>query len=205
MNQPGPQWQVHDIVDNPEWGLFESLIVEQNDIYGFEVLYYRYDQSKAMDNLYGEDQTAQFLPPKRTKITYTPSEEVRLADMFGMVGEESIAYIQMPQYTFKRDVLEDLETDEEPIAGDVIHLLWNGVSYEVTDAGLELNVFQGKKFGYELRVKPFRYAEQSQSAEEALSTGTTPEVSAWGDNEWIEEESNDIDNYTDVDEAIYGY
>lgn len=204
VNLPGAQWQVHDL-QNPEHDLFESLLVEQNDIYGFEVLYYRYDQSKQMDPLYGEDQTAKFLPAKRTKITYSPTEEVRIADMFGLVGDEAISYLQMPQYTFKRDVIGDLETNLEPVAGDVIHLLWNGVSYEVVDVGLELNVFQNRKFGYEVRVRPFRYSEQSDSYEEALSTDNSPQVSAWGDNEWIEEESDKIDNYTNVDEAIYGY
>jgi hypothetical protein len=205
VNQPGPQWQVHDLGDNPEHDLFESIITEQNDIYGFEILYYRYDQSKEMDTLYGEDQTAQFLTPKRTKLTYSPTEEVRIADMFGLVGDEAISYLQMPRYTFRRDVIEDLETLEEPIAGDVIHFLWNSISYEVVDVGLELNIFQNRKFSYEMRVKPYRYAEQSTSHEEALSTDNTAQVSAWGDNEWIEEESNNIDNYTNVDETIYGY
>lgn len=204
VDQPGPQLQFHDM-NNPEWDLFESLIVEQNDIAGFEVLWYRYDQTKTMDTLYGEDQTARFLPAKRTKLTYSPTEEIRIADMFGLVGDEAISYLQIPQYTFRRDVIGDLETTEEPVAGDVIHLIWNGVSYEVVDVGLELNVFQNKKFGYEVRVRPFRYSEQSDSYEEAISTDNTAQVSAWGDNEWIEDQSDQNDNYTDVDEAIYGY
>lgn len=204
VDMPGPQWQVHDL-NNPEHDLFESMIVEQNDIYGFEVLWYRYDKTKTMDTLYGEDQTARFLPVKRTKLTYSPTEEVRIADMFGLVSDEAISYLQIPQYTFKRDVIGDLETTEEPVAGDVIHLIWNGVSYEVVDVGLELNVFQNRKFGYEVRVRPYRYSEQSDSYEEAISTDNTAQVSAWGDNEWIEEQSDTIDNYTDVDEAIYGY
>jgi hypothetical protein len=211
VDQPGGNWEVHDL-DNPEWDLFESLIVEQNDHFGFEVLYYRYDHSKPMDTLYGEDQTSQFLPGKRTKITYSPPEESSLVTMFGLTDIEQMNFGQIPVYTFKRDILEDFEIEcEEPVAGDVIHFLWNGNSYEVTDVCMEQNIFQGKKFCYELRMKVFRFAEQSDSATEAMShpknlrTANSEQVSAWGDNDWIEQESDNIDNYTDVDEKIYGF
>lgn len=205
VDKPGPKWELHDL-NNPEWDLFESLIVEQNDIKGFECLYYRYDKDKTMDTLYGEDQTSKLHPPKRTKISYDPVEVVRVADMFGLMNDESLSWMQFPKYTFKRDVLEDLDGVDAPMPGDVLYLYWNEMAYEVVDVSEELNTFQARKFCYELRVKPFRYSQQDASAEEVVTEMLdTPEVSAWGDNNWIEEESNKIDNYGNIDEKIYGY
>jgi len=68
-------------------------------------------------------------------------------------------------------------------------------------------------------LKPYRFSEESKSAEEIsrfnrdpsppidLDTTTTP-LTAYGDNKELEEESDEIFDYdkdADIDSKIYGY
>ncbi|MBU0847685.1 hypothetical protein KKH23_10905, partial [Patescibacteria group bacterium] len=102
----------------------------------------------------------------------------------------------------------DVSGGYEPKPGDVIQTLWNERSYEVVDVGAEGSIFQLKKMIWEFILKPYRFSDQSESAQDISwdvdSTLSEP-LTAYGDNAWIEEESDDIDLYSDVDSSIYGF
>ena len=66
-------------------------------------------------------------------------------------------------------------------------------------------------------MKPYRFSEESVSASaispfdrpptenrDQIELMTTP-LSAYGDNEYIEDESDAIFNYPDTDTSVYGY
>jgi len=196
-----PEWELHHLNNNPEHNLYESYIVEFTDISGIVVDFYIRDTSISLDTLYGESVNTAYLTPQRTKIIYEVTEEISSTTPFGIVSEDMIQYGFMPKYTFSRDV-SGSSGILLPKPGDVIKTIWNERAYEIVDVGEEAHIFQLKKLVYEFILKPFRFSEQSQSAKDI--TDSDP-LSAFGDNNWIEDESDGIDNYTDVDEAIYGY
>ncbi len=210
VDLPGPEWNMYDIsCDNPEHDLFNSLVVEQNDIMGAEIYYYRIAGVENLDRLYGENPNTYWHSFKKTRAIYEPTEEVSVVESFGITSDESISYMFIPKYTFSRDVVGDItDTTTLPIPGDVIHTVWNDKNYEVVDVGLEANIFQFGKFIYELILKPFRFSDQYVEDPDAVLakdiTDAAP-LSAWGDNEWIENISDSLSAYGDVDEHIYGY
>jgi len=175
--------------------------------------------------------------------------------------------------------------DIGPMAGDVIKTLWNNRNYEIVDIGSEQSIFQGKKLVWEFILRPYRFSEQSDKAEEihrssvgytqiyiypdglfadiTYSNGTevlkvdvttldveldglecgrsylrnpdgsydllepeivqeddifphptyedtqkpfeTKPVLVYGDNEWVEIESNKIDDYGDIDGLMFAF
>lgn len=192
-----PEWNMYDLEDNPEHKLFLGYITEFTDISGIVIDYYIRDGSIPMDQLYGESTNTEYLDPLRTKIIYEPTEEITSTTGFGIVSEDMIQYAFIPKYTFSRDVSGSIN----PKPGDVLKTLWNEQVYEIVDVGEEEKIFQLKKMIWELILKPFRFSDQSDSAD---ITESAP-ISAWGDNAFIEEESNEIDDYSDVDEGVYGY
>jgi hypothetical protein len=200
-----PEWDMYHAQEwNVEHDLYNSVIVEYNDIQGLLVNYYVRDESIEMDTLYGESTNTAYLDPKETKMTYSITEEPTLTSPFGITSVEVIQYAWIPKSTFTRDV----NSTYDPKPGDVVQTMWNQRSYEVVDVGAEGSVFQLKKMVWELILKPYRYADQSDSAKDISwdvdSTLSEP-LTAYGDNQWVEQESNDIDNYTDVDTSIYGF
>jgi hypothetical protein len=111
----------------------------------------------------------------------------------------------------------DINGIEKPKVGDVIKTLWNNKTYEIVDVGAENKIFQGKKLIWDFICKPFRHSNQSISADNIIFNRPdedlfpndnfefdTLELSAIGDNEYIEEESDKIDNNS-VDSSYYGY
>jgi hypothetical protein len=200
-----PEWDLeHYQDDNVEHDLFESVVVEYNDIQGSSINYYIRDESIEMDYLYGESTNTGYLGPYETKITYEVTEEPSITDPFGITSIDVIQYAHIPKNTFIRDV----SNEYEPKPGDVLKILWNERSYEVVDVGEEAAVFLSNKPVWELILKPYRFSDQSDSARDVSydvdSTLSEP-LTAYGENIWIEEESDDIDNFTDVDTAIYGF
>jgi hypothetical protein len=200
-----PQLDLYHPQDgNIEHELFDSIVVEYNDIQGAKINYYIRDENIAMDRLYGESDNTAYLGPYETRITYDVTEEATMADAFGITSIDVIQYGWMPKSTFTRDV----SGGYNPKPGDVIQTLWNERSYEVVDVGAEGSVFNLKKQVWEFILKPYRFSEQSESAEDISydvdSTLSEP-LTAYGDNEWIQDESEDIDAYSDVDESIYGF
>ena len=219
-----PEWELVDFINDDEHTLFDSVICEKTDIAGFPVLYYvKLNTDKDdVDELYGEDPTEEFSSEYRSKIIYEPEEDIQILGIFGMSSDDTLQYVQMPKTIFDRDIkssyLSDYsnETELSPKVGDVIKVLWNNKTYEIAEFGAEQNVFQAKKLVWEFILKPYSHSEESDSADDLLfdeiSESDFPdinidtvskELSAFGDNEYIEEEAEDIAE--DVDSNVYGY
>jgi hypothetical protein len=199
-----PQWELYDIRYNPEHSLAESLIMEYTDIVGIKVTYHIRSNDVTYDTLYGEHTGTTYEDGKATKLIYNVDEEPNLWSSFGMFGGD-ILITHIPQGTWKRDISATIE----PKIGDVVTIDWyspfvgEGRTFEVAHVDDDDKTFQLKKMVYILVLRPYRFSEQSTSAE-ALAMASAP-ISAYGDNEWIEEQSDAIDDYDDVDTKIYGY
>lgn len=230
--QRKPEWTLYDIRGNQynhnvEHELFESSIVEFTDIAGIECDYYIRDSSISLDTLYGESVNTQYLEPYRTKLIYEPTPEPTLTRGFGIHSEEIIQYAQIPKFTFSRDV----SAGYHPVPGDVLVTLWNSRAYEIADVGEEERIFQLKKMVWDFILRAYRFSDQSKTDEVASGkvgadtptrgfipptnppkdpfdeTTFTQPLTAGGDNEWLEDESDDIFNYENegYDTDIYGY
>jgi len=201
-----PQWSIYDIIGNPEHDLFDSVIVEFNDISGIEIDYYILEPSIHYDTLYGESTENKYLGPYRTKVVYETTDEITLTGTFGIVSEDMIQYAEMPKTTFVRDI----SASYDPKPGDVIKILWNDRAYEIVDVHEEGKIFQLKKLVWQFLLKPFRFSATDEtghtdgeiSPDIDPSTWTDP-LTAYGDNEWLEEESDSIEAVSDS--AVYGY
>jgi len=165
-----------------------------------------------VDDLYGEDPNIGWSEPYRTKLIYEPSNEMEVLNAFGFSSDDAITAMMMAKAVFSRDVSYDFI----PKVGDVIKTLWNNKTYEVVDVGAESKIFQGKKMVWDFICRPFRHSNQSSSADDIIfnapDDGDFPDInfeyetrplSAYGDNDFIEEESNKID--TSAKTEIYGY
>jgi len=200
-----PKWDMYDISDShPEVELFDSLVTEYNDIGGVKIEYYIRDESIEMDQLYGESVNTAYLGPYTTKMTYEVTKEDSVTDAFGITSVDMIEYGFIPKTTYQRDV----SNTYDPKPGDVIKTLWNERSYEVVDVGEEESIHQLHKRVYEFIMKPYRFSDQSDSAREVSydvdSTLTEP-LTAYGDNQYVDGQSSAVDDYTDVDEEVYGF
>jgi hypothetical protein len=122
--------------------------------------------------------------------------------------------MQISKSIFSRDVSNTFI----PKIGDVIKTLWNNKSYEIADVGSESKIFQGKKMIWEFICRPYRYSSQSESADDILfdtpseidfpeinETTTSKPISSYGENDYIEEESEKIESYDNLDTTIYGF
>ncbi len=195
-----PTWDLHHLTDNVEHDLFESVVVEFTDISGIVCDYYMLNPEvqRQHDRLYGETTRTDYLPPLQTKLIYEPTNEPTLTNTFGITSEDMVQFAAIPKLTFSRDV----SASYQPLPGDVVITHWNNRAYEIIDVGEEEKMFQLKKPIWDFILKPFRFSEQSDSAREILTI--TKSITAYGDNTWIEEESDEIHDYPDVDESIYG-
>ena len=226
---PGtPLWNLMDQEDNCEQALFESLVEEFTDIAGWPVKWWK--SLANMDTLYGEDANNDFAEPVETKLVYEPTEENSIIDAFGFKPDEMIQFALIPKVTFLRDCSDTFSTYEpsgnhiQPLIGDVITTIWNNRNYEIVDLGAEEHIFQGSKPIWSLILRPFRFSEQSDKAREihlppneddlqiiedemddepGIDDQKYPEIK-FGDNSWIEDESDDVDDYEDVDKNIFG-
>lgn len=204
-----PKWELYDLNENPEHDLWEDYIVEFVDIGGIWVNYYisNYD-TMTKDELYGEPlyQNITYSDAGASKMIYEVTEEPALITSFGINSEDMIMFAYMPVKTWIRDISET----EEPKPGDVITTPWNNRSYEVVTIKKELAIFELYKRAYNFILKPYRYSEESSSAKDLsinpdLTTTSPSGIESFGDNDYFEESSNDIDEYGDVDTSIYGY
>ena len=202
-----------------EHDLFESYITELTDIYGFEIEYHSLICNN-FDAVYGENKDVKYLPARKTKVIYKPGDEPNIFQVFGMISDEVIDAMVIPQYTFWRDCFD---SPYGPNPGDVIHATWNrsqtGVSglndimYEVTGVCDTANTFLGLKYSYEIKVRPYRSGEtdnvvHDNSLDPITDLGDSLPLSAWGDNDLIEALSDEIDDYEDVEtevEKLYGF
>jgi hypothetical protein len=202
-----PQWAVYDIAPtNQEHDLFESTIVEGCDIFGIEIYYYCLNPT--FDQLYGEDSNLKYYDASLTKAIYKPGDEPTLYGQWGMLSDELIEKLQIPKFTFSRDI----SAADHPEIGDVIRVPWNQsktnseIIYEVTDVDEEGNIFQTKKFAWEVTLKPMRGSEDSNVVDLSGELDSVP-ISAGSDNDIIETEGDLIDDYTSLPtvDDIYGY
>jgi hypothetical protein len=218
--QRRPGWQLYDIHHNVEHDLFEGYIVEFTDVAGIFCDYYIRDRRVPLDTLYGESTNTNYLKPLRTKLIYEPTEEPTLTRGFGIHSEEVITYASLPKFTFTRDV----SGGYHPVPGDVIVTPWNNRAYEIADVAEEEHIFQLKKFIWGFVLRAFRFSDQSDGAvgiqttvgaeepfrgfrdptNKDIDTFTEP-LTAFGDNEWLEEESDKIEAYEGIDTSVYGY
>lgn len=205
--QRNPGFNLYDIYNNPEHDLWEEYITEFIEIAGIQASYYRLDyDSVDLDEIYGEPtyRNKSYTLLGVTKIMAEVTEEPSLVTTFGVNSEDIIMFGFCPKKKFRKD----LGISYEPKWGDVIKFDWNDRSYEVVDVGKEQSIFSLSKRVWNFILKPYRFSEESDSAKTVSSdmdtTHVTP-ISAWGDNKIIESESNDIDNYGDVDTGVYGY
>jgi len=199
-----PKWNLHDINDNIEWDLFEGYIVEYNDISGIEIEYYIRDESVEQDFLYGESENIRYLAAKTTKAFNEMFDEPIVTTGWGQYSEEGVVYLSMPKFTFTRDV----SAGYYPKIGDVVKFVYNSRSYEVAMVHNEEKVFQLSKLVYSFMLKPYRYSEESESKKQIssdLDSTLVSPITAHGDNKNIEEESDNIYDYDDVDSSIYGF
>jgi len=199
-----PEWELYHLNGNPEHDLQDSVVVEYNDIQGIKIGYYIRDESIEMDQLYGESVNTGYFGPYNTKMTYEVSEEPTVTDMFGVTSIDVIQYSWIPTTTFTRDV----SASYDPKPGDVIITPWNERTYEVVDVRQEGAIFQLNKNVYEFILKPYRFSDQSDSAADVSydADGTLTEpLTAFGENSYVEEQSDEIDDYDDIDSGVYGY
>ncbi len=208
----GP-WKTYDLYDNPEWKLAESMAVEFCDIAGIEAVYYMQDGTVEPDVLYGETQDKEYLIGKQTNVVVEVGEIPTTYSMFGMIAtDQMVAHI--PQATYRRDVSQTVP----PKVGDVIVLPFyrdvpgmseptaQGRTFELIHVAEDQNIFQLKSLVYSLYMIPYRFSEESETASQISSESTeSVSITAYGDNDWIEEKSNEIDTYSDVDTKIYGF
>ena len=215
-------WNLIDLSENnPEHNLFESTVEEFTRIAGFPIYYYIFLEPDSPDPIYGEDPNAQYTSAYETKLVYEPTEEQNILDSFGITSDETVQYMQIPKKVFYDDVAEQYQFDNDttteiiPKVGDCIRTLWNNKIYEIIEVGSEQKIFQAKKLVWEVITRPYRHSQESDSAETMLFqtpdevdfpdsnvTTTTKQLSAYGDNENIEDKS---DTKSDTDTAIYGF
>jgi hypothetical protein len=230
--QCGGGWNLYNIENNPEHALYDSVIMEYNDITGFPVEYRKLIANH--DELFGEDPNSALSAAISTKMTFEPVDETSILDMFGITSDETMSVVNIPISTFTRDVsggYAELGYDlVVPMPGDVIKTLFNNRNYEIVNISKEGVIHQAKKFVYTLILKPFRYSAQSEqytdvfsgmpddpfdtildveSVTDSPSGASVPLVNTlsndYSDNEWIEEESDSVDDYSDVDKSVFGY
>lgn len=221
-----PAWRFYDITtDNPEHLLYDSLIVEFTDIAGFEIdIYFPIVD---WDQLYGEDPNTNLTDAITTKLLYEPTEETSILESFGITSDETMQYAVIPKTLFTRDCEATFMATASisgdvvyPVPGMVIHTKWNNRKYEVVNVGAEQQIFQAKKLIWEMILRPFRYSHESLTHHRLHTLNTTAmwtssgsagtgqpvydDLLVYGDNAWIEEESDVIDSYDDIDEKIFG-
>lgn len=209
-----PQLNIHQLKDNPEWMLAESIVTEFTDATGIKILYYRKNEAISPDPLYGETQDVEYHFPVETKILYEVGEIPTLYSMFGMMATDQIV-AHIPQSVYHRDV----DITEMPKPGDVIKVWWyrkdvpeedelNHRTFEISHVAQDQAIFQLKSLVYVLYLMPYRFSEESDSAREAatdLDTTTFTGISAFGDNEWIDTQSQAMSAYDGIDTGVYGY
>lgn len=166
LDSSKPKWNMYKLQNNPEFDLYENVVVEYNDIVGLEVAYYELDIiDPTVDDFKGKHPMSAYKEPKSTKVSYTPGDEDKIIESFGMTADDIITYLYIPVYTFTRDI----NFDGEPKPGDVLKASWNGNSYQIVDVTSEDHVFQFSKLVYELKCRPYRV--QAQEEEEIIEDG----------------------------------
>ena len=212
-----PNLEIYNVRDNPEYLLAESVAAEFCDATGIKIAYYVRDNAIQPDPLYGETMDAEYKEAKETKILYEVGEIPTLYSMFGMVATDQIV-AHIPQSVYYRDISQT----EKPKPGDAIVVHWYRGSFEEDpdpdERAFEINhvaedqsIFQLRSLVFVLYLMPFRFSEESDSARNIslaihdVDTNQPPSISAYGDNVWIDTESDAMSAYNGIDTTIYGF
>lgn len=165
-----PEWRLLDFKDktHKEPLLMDSFMCEKNDICGWDVEFYLHKDSEVEDTLYGEDTNEEWDGPFRSKVLYEPTEEPSSIDAFGFASDDVVQYAQVPKTIWQRDVEDELQKVRAPIPKDLVKTLWNDKTYEIVDVGAEEFIFQGRKMTWSFILRPWRFADQSDSAKDIL-------------------------------------
>ena len=207
-----PQWEMYSNEVTCEHKYFENLVVEFCDISGIEVHYYRIDQSN-YDPIYGEDPNLPYYGKKITKMLMPVTGSPSLINIFGLVDDVEVNDAFIPKHIFNRDVLPG-GSHLTPMVGDVIYVPWIQRLYEITwcDDRIDSGIFLAKSFIWQMSIRPYRYSSQNETADEliaplVLGAGPTTSISisAMCENVEVEEESDTIEPYANIDTSIYGY
>lgn len=215
INSSKPLWQLQQLNGNPEHDLFRSVITEYTDIAGISIIYYIRVPERENDYLYGEGLASKYLTGIKTKLIYEPTvDEATLTTGYGINSEEVISWASIPKFTFSRDV----SAGYHPKPGDCLIVEYSNRAYEIADVHEEEKIFQLKKLIWAFVLKPYRFSDESDSAKEIarftreptdtnLVNDTVSEpLTAFGDNENLEEESEDIFKYGgDYDSKVFGF
>jgi hypothetical protein len=202
-------WSLYSNEITNEHLLFENLIIEFTDISGTEVYYYQIDPSN-FDPLYGEDPNVPYYHRRVTKMLSPVFGSPDIINIFGMRDDIAVNDMYIPKAIFQRDISET----KAPTVGDIIYIPWIDRTLEITwvDDKLDSGIFLNKSFSWQFSVRPFRYSKQNDTADTlALHPGpadtntTSKPLSAFGENIFIESESEAIEDYTGIDTTIYGY
>ena len=220
-------WNLYNVTNNPEHCLYDSSLVELNDIAGFPVEYRKLLANN--DQLYGEDPNSNLSNPMYTKMTFEPTDDTNIIEMFGLTSDDTMSVISIPMTTFQRDLSSfyndiDPNLKVQPEVGDIIKTLFNEKNYEIVNISRESNIHLGKKFVYTFILRPFRYSEQSKSFRDVhmgveddpfatiVQTPSGNDVEQhnyseikYGDDDFVEDESDVIYEYDDVDTSQFGY
>jgi len=226
---PGtPLWNLFNQENDCEQQLFQSIVEEFTDIAGFPIKFWM--SLPEHDDIYGEDATNTYAEPVETRLIYEPSEENGIINAFGFQSDDVLQYTMIPKTTFIRDIGTTFQTYHpsgdiiQPVVGDVITTLWNNRNYEIVDLGSEERIFMGQKHIWEMILRPYRFSEQSDKAREIHLPPNEDDITVideemdnqpgpdeqnyssdrYGDNSWVEDESDDVDDYNDVDKKIFG-
>ena len=207
-----PQLETYNIITNPEYQLAENIAAEFTDISGIKCIWHQKDLSITPDYLYGETQDIEYLEGKPTKILYEVGEIQTIYSMFGMVATDQIV-AHIPQSVYRRDI----STTRPPTVGDVIIVphyrdlpfmtTLSGRTFEIIHTAEDQAIFQLRSLVYSLYMIPYRFSEESDSARDAASDldTTFTGISAFGDNEWIDTQSQAMSAYDGIDTGVYGY
>jgi len=217
-----PEWDLFDQSEDCEAKLFSSVVSEFTNIAGFPIKYYK--SLANMDQIFGEDPINNYTDPVEFKLIYEPTDETGVIQSFGFSSMDMVQYAQVPKQIFSGALSDIFETYHisgdciQPHVGDVITTLWNQRNYEIVDIGSEDAIFMGQKHIWQLILKPFRFSEQSEKSKDIYLNTNIDSIEIieeemendshisdeYGDNEIIEDESDEIDDYKDVDESFFG-
>lgn len=168
-DQPKSQFSIYDPSNtNPDICLYNSAITEFADIAGFYIEYYI--STADMDYLFGDDPNTEFIGPFTTRIIYEPSEEPKIFNALGAMGDDTLQYAVTPKAVFDRDIAGSVVVpyptlvNYKPKVGDVIKTLWNNNNYVITDLGSESKIFLAKKLVWEFILRPFNFSAESDTA-----------------------------------------
>ena len=228
-----PNWSMYD-QESCEHNLYKSTLCEITDISGFAIEYYvlnpKQDYLWGEDpnsNLSYPSLTKCIYAPE-TETTILEVFGLTFDDNLQYMTLPKALFARDLNMVFM-DTLGP-SAFVQPRMGDVVRTLWNDRHYEISAIDEEQDIFMAKKFTWNLVLRPYRFSEQSSTHRE-VHTGLPDDPFAsivsggyeqpilgeedeliehtyfekmFGDNNNIENESEEIHQHRDPDESAFG-